>query len=251
MNKQAGESSKSMRPINRIDQIPGKTSFSKHDHVPEPAPYTVIQTYADRLRFNQAKKGISIKLTDPQITTKQGLPVVLYVKDEVIKNLAVACKYTLIGKFVYTMPRVDLIRKNFILQTQLSGGVKIAHFNSRHVYIDLDNELDYNMVWTKQRMTIAGQVMRIHAWTPSFKPDEETPLVPIWVSLPELPWHYYNKEFITSLLSPIGRVLYLDSASINKTRGNQARVKVQVDLTKERPPHIWMGYIAEDITDGA
>ena len=99
-------------------------------------------------------------------------------------------------------------------------------------------------------MTISGQVMRIQAWTPNFTPEEETPLVPIWISLPELPWHCYNKQFITSLLSPIGRVLYLDSASINKTRGSQARVKVQVDLTKERPPHIWMGYIGEDITDG-
>ena len=52
-----------------------------------------------------------------------------------IKDLAAACKYTLIGKFVYTMPRVELIRKNIILQTQLSGGVKNAHFNSRHVLI--------------------------------------------------------------------------------------------------------------------
>lgn len=232
------------------DPPSGNTNFPKSDQVPEPAPYTVIQTYADRLRHNQAKKGISIKLTEPKITTKQGLPSVLYVKDEVIKDLAAACKYTLFGKFVYTMPKVELIRKNFILQTQLSGGVKIAHFNSRHIYIDLDNELDYNMVWTKQRMTIAGQIIRIQAWTPSFKPNEKTPLVPIWVSLPELPWHCYNKEFITGLLSPIGRVLYLNSASVNKTRGNQARLKVQVDLTKARPPHIWIGYKGEDITDG-
>lgn len=92
----------------------------------------------------------------PEITTKQGLPAVLYVKKEVMKDLAATCKYTLIGKFSNTMPKVELIRNNFILQTQLFGGVKIAHFNSRHVYIDLDNEMDYNMVWTKQRMSIAG-----------------------------------------------------------------------------------------------
>ncbi|KAH0775105.1 hypothetical protein KY290_012242 [Solanum tuberosum] len=108
-----------------------------------------------------------------------------------MKDLAATCKYTLIGKFSNTMPKVELIRNNFILQTQLSGGVKIAYFNSRYVYIDLDNELDYNMVWTKQRMSIAGQ-----------------------------------------------------------TRGSQARVKVQVDLTEKRPPYIWMGYVGEDITDG-
>ncbi|TMW80897.1 hypothetical protein EJD97_013913, partial [Solanum chilense] len=94
---------------------------AKKDQAQEPAPYTVIQTYADRLRFNQSQKGVS--LTEPEITTKQGLPAVLFVKDEVVKELASTYKYTLIGKFIYTMPRVELIRKNFILQTQLSGGV--------------------------------------------------------------------------------------------------------------------------------
>ncbi|KAG5606116.1 hypothetical protein H5410_027608, partial [Solanum commersonii] len=142
-----------------------------------------------------------------------------------MRDLAAICKYILIGKFSYTMPKVELIRNNFILQTQLSGGVKIVHFNSRHVYIDLDNELDYNMVWTKQRMSIARQVMRIQVWTPSFKPTEETPIVPIWIYLPELPWHCYNKEFVSGLFSLIGKVLYLNSASIKKTRGSQARVK--------------------------
>ncbi|KAG5585729.1 hypothetical protein H5410_046163, partial [Solanum commersonii] len=111
-----------------------------------------------------------------------------------------------------------------------------------------NNELDYNMFWTKQRMSITGQVMRIQAWTPNFKPVEETPLVLKWISLPELSWHCYNKTFVTGLLSPIGKVLYLDFASIRKIRGSQARVKVQVDLTQERLPHVWMGYIGEDIT---
>ncbi|KAH0673761.1 hypothetical protein KY284_024848 [Solanum tuberosum] len=217
--------------LHRTENHPSKVWVAKeHDH-------------STAIRQGQSNQA-------PEITTKQGLPAVLYVKDEIIKDLAAACKYTLIGKFSTTMPKVDLIRNNFILQTQLSGGVKIAHFNSRHVYIDLDNELDYNMVWTKQRMTIAGKVMRIQVWTPSFKPAEGTSIVPIWISLPELPWHCYNKEFVTGMLSPIGKVLYLDSASIKKTRGSQARVKVQVDLTHKRPSYIWMGYIGEDITDG-
>ena len=96
------------------DQYPNN-NFNKKDHIPEPAPYTIVQTYAYRLRHNQAKKGVSIKLTEPKITSKQGLPAVLYVKDELVKDLASTCKFTLIGKFIYTMPRVDLISKNFIL----------------------------------------------------------------------------------------------------------------------------------------
>ncbi|TMW80675.1 hypothetical protein EJD97_016922, partial [Solanum chilense] len=68
---------KSDPPLGNTDNLP------KNAQIPEPAPYTVIQTYADRLRFNQSKKGVSINLSDPEITTKQGLPTVLYVKDEI------------------------------------------------------------------------------------------------------------------------------------------------------------------------
>lgn len=85
------------------------------------------------------------------------------------------------------MPKLELIRNNFINQTQLFGGVKIAHFNSRYVYIDLDNELDYVTVWTKQRIYIEEQPMTVHAGTPIFRPIVETPIVPVWISFPELP----------------------------------------------------------------
>ncbi|KAG5579947.1 hypothetical protein H5410_050574 [Solanum commersonii] len=118
-------------------------------------------------------------------------------------KLAAKCQFTLVGKFTYTMPKVELIRKSFIIQTQLSGGVKITHFNARHVYIDLDNELDYITVCTKQKISIEGQLMRIQKWTPTFRLEEETPIAPIWLSLHELPWHFYNKEFLTVLLNSI------------------------------------------------
>lgn len=77
--------------------------------------------------------------------------------------------------------------------------------------------------------------MRFLLWTPSFKPDEETPLVPVWAVLPELSWHCYCLEVVTPLLSPIGKVLFLDFATYKKTRGNVVKVKLQVDLTKSRP----------------
>ncbi len=90
----------------------------------------------------------------------------------------------------------------------------------------------------------------IQKWTPTFRPEEETPIVPIWISLPELPWYCYHKDILSALLSPIGKGLYLDTASIQKTRGSIARVKVQMDLTKERPPHVWMGLNEEDLNIG-
>jgi len=114
----------------------------------------------------------------------------------------------------------------------------------------LENELDYITVWTKQRMSIEGKLMRIQTWTPNFRPEEETPIMPVWVLLLDLPWHCYKKQFVTALLSPIGKVLYMDTTSVQKTRGSMAKAKIQLDLTKERPPHVWLGLDEEDLTIG-
>lgn len=106
--------------LNKITDQPSRNAnnFHKKDQVLDPAPYTLIQTYADRLRYNQAKSGVSIKLTQPKITTKQGLPAVLHLKVEVIMDLSSTCKFTLISIFVYNMRTAELIRKSFILLTQ-------------------------------------------------------------------------------------------------------------------------------------
>ncbi|KAH0652876.1 hypothetical protein KY289_030554 [Solanum tuberosum] len=99
-------------------------------------------------------------------------------------------------------------------------------------------------------MSIEGQIMRIQAWTLEFNPEEETPIVPIWEALPELPWHCYNKVLLSTLLESIGKVLYLDYPTSQRTRGSMARVRVQIDLTKTRPPHIWMGFKNSDPNKG-
>uniref|UniRef100_M1DW45 LINE-type retrotransposon LIb DNA, complete sequence, Insertion at the S14 site n=1 Tax=Solanum tuberosum TaxID=4113 RepID=M1DW45_SOLTU len=99
-------------------------------------------------------------------------------------------------------------------------------------------------------MTIEGKLMRIQTWTPNFRPEEETPIVPIWVLLPGLPWHYFKKEFISPLLESVGKVLYLDTTSIKRARASMAKVKVQVDLTKTTPRHVWIGLDDEDLTIG-
>ncbi|WMV50080.1 hypothetical protein MTR67_043465, partial [Solanum verrucosum] len=129
---------------------------AKKDQSSEPAPYTVIQTMAARLRHIQAQHETPIELVPPKITSKKRLPAIIYDMDDFMTKLAVD-----------------------------------------------------------------------------------------W-----LPWHCFKKEFITPLLSPIGKVLYLDTTSIKRTRASMAKVKVQVDLTKARPRNVWIGLDSEDLTIG-
>ncbi|XP_009600554.1 uncharacterized protein [Nicotiana tomentosiformis] len=148
------------------------------------------------------------------------------------------------------MPRMEVIRRSFIARTELRGGVKIAHFNARTVYFGLDNEYDHTTVWTKTSMYIQGQRMELQVWTPNFNPNEDNPIVPVWIVIPELSWHFYYMEVLSVLLSPIGKVLHLDLASMQKTRGSVAKAKMQVNLTQFRPHHVWLGFDEDQDVNG-
>lgn len=100
-------STRHITPIGSKDHpLQNKT---KTDDIPEPAPYTFVQTYAAMLRHNHSKSENHVKLIAPVITTKQGLPDVLCSKEEVLGPLADACNYTLIRKFTNTMPEMEVL----------------------------------------------------------------------------------------------------------------------------------------------
>ncbi|OIT33273.1 hypothetical protein A4A49_24576 [Nicotiana attenuata] len=170
------------------------------------------------------------------------MPAVVFKKEDYMIKLATRWKHTVVGKFSNAMPRMEVIRRSFITQTELKGGVKIAHLYANTVNIDLDNEYDHATVWNKQFMYIQGQMMKLEVWTPLFKPNEASPIVPAWIVILELPWHFYYMEILTPLLSHVGKALFLDLASFQKTRESVAKVKMQIDLTKDRPHHVWLGY---------
>lgn len=81
----------------------------------------------------------------------------------------------------------------------------------------MDNGDDHISVLNKQKMYTEVQLMRLQVWTvPSLMSKRPPQCLPIWVTLPKIPWHYYNKALLASLLLPIGKTSYLDLASLQK-----------------------------------
>ncbi|KAM3360383.1 hypothetical protein P3S68_020095 [Capsicum galapagoense] len=80
-------------------------------------------------------------------------------------------------------------------------------------------------------METEGQVMWLEKWTQDFKPEKDSPIVPIWVLLPELPFHCHTWNYIKQIVAPVGTPLFMDVATENKSRPNMAKVRVEVDLT--------------------
>ncbi|XP_025888843.1 uncharacterized protein [Solanum lycopersicum] len=156
-NKQMNNAAQgNARPPNIQQQGQNISNNVKEGKISEPSLYTVVQSFAARLRYNQSKNEIPIVLNDPIHTTRQGYPAVLLDENDNYVKLAECC----------------------------------------------------------------------------------------------LSWHCYNKVLLTTILESIGKVLYLDSPTSQKTRGSTTRVKFQVDLTKKRPEHVWLGFKNSDPNKG-
>lgn len=68
----------------------------------------------------------------------------------------------------------------------------------------------------------------------------ETPIVPVWVSLPSLPFFMFNKQCLFSIGNIIGNPMTCDLPTAEIIRPSVARVCVEVNVLKKIPPRIWL-----------
>lgn len=124
--------------------------------------------------------------------TRMGKHVVFFTVEDYFVNLAEDCKLTLVGRFLNGKPAMEDIRRSFISQFPMKGTIKIAYFDPKHVYLDFTTLTDYNFIYFKRFINLAGCTMKLGPWTPDFVPEIETPLAPVWILLHQLPWHLYK-----------------------------------------------------------
>ncbi|KAL0282192.1 UNVERIFIED_CONTAM: hypothetical protein Sradi_7268500 [Sesamum radiatum] len=74
--------------------------------------------------------------------------------------------------------------------------------------------------------------MRVFKWTPTFTPEQESSIVPVWVCFPELPAHLFHKDALFAVASMIGTPLQIDDFTFNHSRLSKARVGIEINLTK-------------------
>ncbi|XP_020703827.2 uncharacterized protein LOC110115054, partial [Dendrobium catenatum] len=168
-----------------------------------------------------------------------GAPAVL-ISDEDILKLASPFKFTLVGKFNLRRPNLDTIQM-FFANLKLSGFYSIGLLDSRHVGIQLSNDMDYSRIFARRSYFISNCQMKVLKWTPFFDIQEESPIVPIWISFPNLRLHFFNPQVLHAVGSVFGRPLQTDQATASRTRPSMARVLVEVEISKKHAKEIWVG----------
>ncbi|KAL0285018.1 UNVERIFIED_CONTAM: hypothetical protein Sradi_7184300 [Sesamum radiatum] len=154
-----------------------------------------------------------------------GRPTITF-SDEETQSLSSGFRYALVGKFSQGSPSYSQMHR-LLTELGLVGKFTVSMINSKHFLINLKNESDYSRLWLRRIWYLKGFPMRVFKWSPTFTPTQESSIVPVWVSLPELPAHLIRKDVMFVIANIIGTPLQIDSSKLSK-----ARVCVEIDLLK-------------------
>ncbi|KAL0315099.1 UNVERIFIED_CONTAM: hypothetical protein Scaly_2888700 [Sesamum calycinum] len=126
------------------------------------------------------------------LTWDQGMKVLRFSSEE-ITRLSQPFRYALVRKFWHGYPSMQHLRR-WMLAQGFRGDFSAGAINVCHVFIMFALEEDYTKLWIKSIWFVDGFPIRFFKWTPTFNPREESPIVPVWVRLPELPIQFFDRE---------------------------------------------------------
>ncbi|KAL2224775.1 UNVERIFIED_CONTAM: hypothetical protein Sindi_2952300 [Sesamum indicum] len=179
------------------------------------------------------------------LSRDQGMKVLRFSSDE-ISRLSLPFRYALVGKFSHGYPSMQNLRR-WMLAQGFRGDFSVGAINVRHVFIKFALEEDYTKLWIKSIWFVEGFPMRVFKWTPTFNPREESPIVPVWVRLPELPIQFFDREALFSIARLLGTPLRTDVSTATLVRPSVARVCVEINLLEPLQTEIGLGIGTEVI----
>lgn len=213
-------------PVSAFSSLPSK---STHHTAPSRSFHEALAGSCDKAsRFPELKPS-----------SYRGMPAVIISREE-IEELAAPFEFSLVGKFPLKRPSLTAIRQ-FFYNLELSAGFSVSVLDSRHVLIKLLNDLDFSRVFAHRSYYVFNCLMKLLKWSPKFDVKEESPIISIWISFPDLRPHLTTHRILHVLGLIFGKPLQIDQAIAAGTRPSVAKVLVELDITKQCPKNVWLG----------
>lgn len=99
--------------------------------------------------------------------------------------------------------------------------------------VHLPNNSDYETALFGGPWMVSEHYLTVQRWFLAFDPEiDYIQKATVWVRLPKLPIHFFNKEFLARIGNKLGKIVLVDKTTLDVSRGRFARISVEVDLIK-------------------
>ncbi|CAN1130296.1 hypothetical protein LINPERHAP2_LOCUS5742 [Linum perenne] len=113
------------------------------------------------------------------------------------------------------------------------GGIQVSDVGFGFYVVNFETIADYERAMFGGPWMVNDHYVVIQEWRPYFRPEETLlSTLRVWVRLPGIPFEYFDREILKIIGDRIGRTVRIDHTTLEGSRGNFARICVEVDLSK-------------------
>lgn len=168
-----------------------------------------------------------------------GKTPVIPVSDDEIKDWSKPWKLTLIVNVMDKKLNFRVLESKINRDWARTGKVKIIDLPRGYYAVQFDKEEDYQQVLFKGPWMVADHYLLVQRWRPNFlNIAKREKRVAVWIKVPELALELYNLKFLTRLGNTLGLFLKMDSLTTFQSRGQFARICVELNLAKPLIPFV-------------
>ncbi|CAN1181524.1 hypothetical protein LINPERHAP2_LOCUS35448 [Linum perenne] len=113
------------------------------------------------------------------------------------------------------------------------GSISVSDVGFGFYIVRFETVADFDRAMFGGPWMINDHYVVIQEWRPYFRPEETfLSTLRVWVRLPGLPFEYFDNSVLKIIGDRIGRTVRIDHTTLEGSRGNFARICVEVDLSK-------------------
>ncbi|CAN1150992.1 hypothetical protein LINPERHAP2_LOCUS17911 [Linum perenne] len=113
------------------------------------------------------------------------------------------------------------------------GGIQVSDVGFGFYVVNFESVADYERALFGGPWMVNDHYVVIKEWRPHFRPEDTVlSTLRVWVRLPGIPLEYFDRSILQIIGDRIGRTVRIDNTTLEGSRGNFARICVEVDLSK-------------------
>ncbi|XP_074266719.1 uncharacterized protein LOC141590000 [Silene latifolia] len=115
----------------------------------------------------------------------------------------------------------------------------VQYFRSGWFSFRFSSEEEMSNVLRKGPWKVGSNSLILKHWSPSFSLEmERVARVPVWILFPGLDPYLWSEKVLSKMASKIGKPLFADPATTEKSKLSFAKIMVEVDVSKDLPTHV-------------
>ncbi|XP_058746194.1 uncharacterized protein LOC131619069 [Vicia villosa] len=218
---------------------PDSTRDNTKEVVKSPIRVSPTKTWVDVIQGNRdIKRGMALRYIPPTMINGE---VEISIEDKDVVN---ELNYWESAMILFAMGEslsMNAIKKFMEKVWNFFSLPELYYNDTGYFIVRFKLDEDRERVMQQGPYFIYGAPLFLRYWSAEFEiRDDLFKVVPIWITLPQLPLYLWGDESISKIASVIGCPVTTDECTARKLRISYARILVEVDITPKTKESIWI-----------